>query len=142
MKWPISFFVSVFVSLFWMCAISDLVIQLDMLFMKSPSQILAALVSFPAAIQVLQFETGSFLDYALIWLGVSIGMHSFPSTVDAKGIWAAAWAPTTSLPIRLIALPIVALIYVGAIGSVFWLDAIYGGLVAMAVPTLIITLLA
>jgi len=47
------------------------------------NSVLGAVIAFPAAIPVLKFEAGSPLDYVLIWLGVSIAMHAFPSTGDA-----------------------------------------------------------
>ena len=50
--------------------------------------LLGALISLPAAIPILKFKmdfsASTFLEFILIWLGVSIAMHSFPSTTDAK----------------------------------------------------------
>lgn len=104
--------------------------------------IVGALISLPAAIPVYKFETGSLLNYFLIWLGVSIAMHSFPSTGDAKSIWDAVKRPGIFLPVKIIAIPIVGLIYICALGSMFWLDLIYGGVVAMALPNLLIQIMA
>jgi len=104
--------------------------------------ILGALISLPAAIPVIKFGTGSPLDYVLIWLGVSIAMHSFPSTQDASGIWDAIKGENTTFILKLLVVPIVGLIYICAAGSVVWLDLIYGIGVAMFIPSLIIKLLA
>jgi hypothetical protein len=104
--------------------------------------LLGAVISFAAAIPVIRLETGSALDYTMIWLGVSIAMHAFPSTGDAKGIWKAASSEQTPMLLRALAVPIVGLIYVGAIGSMIWLDVVYGGLVALALPSLLINLFA
>jgi hypothetical protein len=49
------------------------------------NSVVGAIIAAPASIQVLQFEAGTPLDYVLIWLGISIAMHAFPSTGDAKG---------------------------------------------------------
>ena len=100
--------------------------------------ILGAIISMSAAIPVLKFSSGSFLDYFLIWLGVSIAMHSFPSTGDAKNIWNSIKSDETSLLMKIVATPIVGLIYLGAVGSFFWLDFIYGLTVAMLIPNIII----
>ena len=102
--------------------------------------ILGALIAFPAT--VLKFESGNAVDYFLIWLGISIAMHSFPSTGDAKSIWQAVRSREVPWLTRLIAAPIVGVIYLGAIGSVVWLDLIYGAAVVVFLPNLISQLLA
>lgn len=104
--------------------------------------ILGALISLPAALPVIKFGTGSPVDYILIWLGVSITMHSFPSTQDARGIWDAVKGKDTSFALKLLVTPIVGLIYICAAGSVIWLDLVYGIGVAMLIPSLIIKALA
>jgi len=63
---------------------------------------------------------------ALIWIAVSIAMHSFPSTGDASSIWQAVWEKGAPVSARLVGTPLVALIFAEAIGSVFWLDLLYG----------------
>ncbi|HEX7517299.1 MAG TPA: DUF3267 domain-containing protein [Chthoniobacterales bacterium] len=69
----------------------------------------------------------------LLWLGVSIAMHSFPSTGDARSIWHAVWSKGAPISARLIGSPLVIVIFAGAIGSILWLDALYGvGVVAAA----------
>ena len=62
----------------------------------------------------------------LLWLGVSIAMHSFPSTGDARSIWHAVWSKGTPISARLIGSPLVVVIFAGAFGSILWLDALYG----------------
>jgi hypothetical protein len=69
-------------------------------------------------------------------------MHAIPSTGDAKTIWHAVQAPGTPAAIKIVAVPIVGIIYLGAVGSFFWLDLIYGCALAMLVPKLLIALLA
>lgn len=73
----------------------------------------------------------------LLWLGISIAMHSFPSTGDATSIWTALWAEGSPITARIIGSPIVAIIYLGAFCSVFWLDAVYGASVVLGIPRLI-----
>ena len=96
--------------------------------------IVGAIVAFPAALTVLQFGGGDLFDYFLIWLGVSIAMHAFPSTGDARSIWSSLKAPKTSVWTKVLGTPIVAIIYLGAFGSMLWLDAIYGVFIAGLLP--------
>jgi len=48
---------------------------------------LCVLFCFPALVPVRMFNQPDPLCYFLIWLGISIGMHAFPSTQDAKVLW-------------------------------------------------------
>ncbi len=104
--------------------------------------ILGAIIALPAAIPVLKFDSGDIFDYVLIWLGVSIAMHSFPSTGDAKSLWASVTSPQTPFGYKIMAAPICLVIFAGAIGSFFWLDLGYGVVVALALPELVAKLLA
>lgn len=104
--------------------------------------IVGALIALPSSLPVLEFNhSAGPLDYVLIYLGVSIAMHSFPSTGDAKAIWNAVKEENTPLWIKIIAYPVVGLIYLGALGSFFWLDLIYGIAVILGLPHLLIALL-
>ena len=72
--------------------------------------------------------------FILFWLGISTAMHSFPSTGDAKNIWKAVWDHDAPFSAKVVGTPLVGLIYLGAIGSVFWLDLIYGVAVVAFIP--------
>jgi hypothetical protein len=74
----------------------------------------------------------------VIWLAVSIAMHSFPSTTDAKSIWFALWSEQAPIMARVAGTPMVGLIYLGAIGSAFWLDLLYGLCIAIVLPEMLI----
>lgn len=100
--------------------------------------LLGALISLPASMPVFDLNNAGPLDYLLIYLGVSIAMHAFPSRGDAKNVLEIAKSPETPLWIRVLGYPIVGLIYVGSLGSFFWLDLIYGIGVAVGLPHLII----
>jgi len=102
--------------------------------------VLGALISLPAALPIFTFNTAGPLDYLLIYLGVSIAMHAFPSTVDGDAIWQILKEKETSLWLKIAGYPIVGLIYLGSIGSFVWLDVIYGVGVAIGLPKLIIYL--
>lgn len=73
----------------------------------------------------------------LLWLAVSIAMHSFPSTGDARSIARAVWSADAPITARLVGSPLVAIIFLGALGSLFWLDVIYGFAVAIVIPDLV-----
>jgi hypothetical protein len=102
------------------------------------NSVLGALIAMPAIISVMKFESGSPLEYLLMWLGISITMHAFPSIGDAANIWKSVTAKETNLLVKIIGAPVVGLIYLGALGSVFWLDLVYGLAISYAVPLVLI----
>lgn len=99
--------------------------------------LLGFVIGFPAALQY-KFDAAGPLDFLLLYLGVSIAMHAFPSTGDAASLWQHINSRETPLLTRIIVTPLIGLIYLGALGSFFWLDAIYGFAVAVGLPWLII----
>jgi len=104
--------------------------------------ILGALIALPAALPMFKFDNPMPVDYLLIYLGVSVAMHAFPSTGDAKNIWEDLKEEETSLPVKIIGYPVIGLIYLGSLGSFFWLDLAYGVAVAVGLPNLIVALVA
>jgi hypothetical protein len=85
----------------------------------------------------IPFEPIKVVNGALNWLAVSVAMHSFPSTGDAQSIWQAVWSKEAPIPAKCIGTPLVGLIYLGAIGSVFWLDLVYSCGVVFGIPALL-----
>jgi hypothetical protein len=77
-------------------------------------------------------------DFMFFWLGLSIAMHSFPSTDDAKSIWRGVWSKDVPLSAKLVGTPLVGLIFLGAMGSFFWLDLAYGIVVAVVLPWVVL----
>jgi hypothetical protein len=75
--------------------------------------------------------------YLLMWLAVSIAMHSFPSTGDARSIWSAIQRPDSPFVVKVVGTPLVGLIFLGAFGSMFWLDLFYGIAVVITLPELL-----
>ncbi len=73
----------------------------------------------------------------LMWLAISIAMHSFPSVGDAQSIWSAVWQKGSPISARLVGTPLVAVICLGAVGSIFWIDLAYGIGVAWFLPKLL-----
>ncbi len=100
--------------------------------------VIGALIAFPAALPTLTFDTKKPVDLILIWLGVSIAMHAFPSTGDAKSLWRSIMTPAVGLGYKILIVPVVGVIYLGALGSMFWLDLVYGIAVILILPTLLV----
>jgi Putative zincin peptidase len=92
------------------------------------------LLGLIASRHVLHEGRLAFVGAGLVWLAVSVAMHSFPSTGDAKTLWQALWGEKSSVSARIVGTPLVVLIYLGAIGSVFWLDLIYGTIIGWGLP--------
>ena len=104
-------------------------------FVNTALGLLAGLLAVGKSLHAGQLKGEGFF---LVWLGLSIAIHSFPSTGDAKSIWRALWGKGAPLSAKLVGAPLVGLIFLGALGSFFWLDLAYGIGVAMVLPWVII----
>lgn len=98
------------------------------------NSILGFVLGLVATRHLWELDTTGFAGGVLGWLAVSVAMHSFPSTGDAESIWQALWREKAPLPARVVGAPLVTLIYMGAVGSVLWLDVLYGVSVALVLP--------
>ena len=105
------------------------------------NSIVGAIIALPAVIPVFELNDAGPLDILLIYLGVAIAMHAFPSTGDAQAILQSIREKDTKPLIKIVGYPIVGLIYLGSLGSFFWLDLLYGMAVAVGLPYLFISLL-
>ncbi len=98
------------------------------------------LICLPAYTPFYAFGIKEPLSYFLLWLGISIGMHAFPSTQDAKNLWHHAKESAGRCnPLAIISFPLVILIYVVNILTFFWLDYLYGFAIGIGLPTLILS---
>lgn len=102
------------------------------------NSIVGILIALPVALSIASDTTIGPLDFLLGWLGFSIAMHAFPSTGDASSLWEALKSETAPWHLRLVGFPVVGIIYLGALLSMVWLDAIYGGLVCFGLPSAIL----
>ncbi len=94
-----------------------------------------------AALAVLLPESGSleaigYTEGLLLWLGLSFGLHAFPSTGDASALWNQTKSRWRSSPSALLGLPVIALIYVVNLLSMFWLDLVYAVALFLLVTSL------
>lgn len=96
--------------------------------------VLGALAAAPVTIPLRDFHSLQPWQYGLLWLGISIAMHAFPSTGDAASLWQGIWRGRGCCLARLIAVPFVGVIYLGALAKMVWLDVIYGIGVAVVLP--------
>jgi hypothetical protein len=83
------------------------------------------------------------LAYFFYWLGISIGMHAFPSTQDLRHIWDAA--PREAKRFNLLAIlsfPVVGILFVLNLARVVWADVVYGVAVGILAPLAIFRALA
>ena len=101
--------------------------------------LLGILILTPVAVPVLKFrEYADPLTLPLAWLGFSILMHAFPSTGDAGNMVEQILKnKNVGILPRILSAPVIGLIYLGAFGSIFWLDLVYAAAVAMLIPNLL-----
>lgn len=108
--------------------------------------ILGILITLPAYTNVFGYSlVGGGLgicvklsSYLLYWLGVSILMHAFPSTGDAKALIESVLKnKEVGMLAKIVTAPFIGLIYLGALGSLLWLDLIYGIGMSMLLPRLL-----
>jgi hypothetical protein len=62
--------------------------------------------------------------------------------IVALGVPMDIMSPRTGIGLRCLALPIIGVIYLGAVGSCFWLDVLYGVLIVTALPRLLLMILS
>ena len=115
--------------------------------------LVGALILLPTSIQLIEFGVfdwirGSDVNSSVLlrflpmlvagWLGISVLMHAFPSTGDANAlVHSILKNKDVNIFVRILVAPVVGLIYVGAIGSVVWLDLGYALLVTTFLPKLV-----
>jgi hypothetical protein len=102
------------------------------------NSLLCIVICFPAFMPVRVFEIAHPLSYFLLWLGVSIGMHAFPSNHDAQNLFEHAKRAARSLnPLAILSFPLVLLIMLANLSSIFWGDYFYGVALGLGLPDLV-----
>lgn len=106
------------------------------------NSLLCIILCFPAFVPVRIFNRPDPISYFLLWLGLSIGMHAFPSTGDAKVLWRQAGeAAKRGNLLAILSYPLVVVIYVANLGRFFWLDLMYGAAIGLALPEYVLNTL-
>lgn len=99
------------------------------------NSLLCIVFCFPSLMPIQVFGQGDILDIALIWLGVSIGMHAFPSNQDAQVLWEQAGQAARRLNVlALLSFPLVILVFIANVLSFFWFDTLYGIALGIFLP--------
>jgi hypothetical protein len=103
------------------------------------NSLLCMFICFPAFLPMYRFGVKSFPSYFLLWLGISIGMHAFPSIGDGRALYLyAKKAASAGNILAILSIPLVMLVYLANIGRVFWLDYLYGAAIGLGLPSLIL----
>jgi len=99
------------------------------------NSLLCFIICFPAFLPIRIYDIKDPVSYVLMWLGLSIGMHAFPSTGDASVLWAEARKAAAHWnPLAVLSLPLVGVIHVVNLLRFFWLDYLYGFLIGFLLP--------
>jgi hypothetical protein len=95
-----------------------------------------------AFIPIWELDIFDPLAYFFYWLGLSIGMHAFPSTHDLQGMWKVMPAAAKRLNLlAIVSYPIVGILYVLNFARVIWADLAYGIAIGILAPLAIFRLL-
>lgn len=100
------------------------------------NSLLCIVICFPAYLPMQVFEVKNPLTYFLMWMGLSIGMHAFPSTGDARNLWNHAKAAVREGSLlALLSFPVVIAIFIGNALSVIWADLGWGIVLGIVLPS-------
>jgi len=97
--------------------------------------LLCVLFCSAAFLPVWELKVYDPLAYFFYWLGLSIGMHAFPSKTDLSHLW--AQAPELAKkgnPLAILSLPLAGVLVVLNYGRIVWADLGYGILVGILGP--------
>ena len=82
-----------------------------------------------------ELEVRDPLAYFFYWLGLSIGMHAFPSTQDLKEIWRMMPGEAKKFnSLAIVSYPIVGIVFVLNLARFFWADLGYGIAIGILAP--------
>jgi hypothetical protein len=105
--------------------------------------VLCILFCTAAFLPVWVLKVDDFLAYFFYWLGLSIGMHAFPSTGDLSNLWQVAPPLAKSGNIwAILSVPLIGLLCVLNFGRIVWADLGYGIAVGILGPLAIFRALA
>lgn len=103
------------------------------------NSVLCFLICLPAYYPMQVFDVTPFHSLVLMWIGLSIGMHAFPSNQDARNLLAHAnSAAKRGNILAILSYPLVILIFIANLLSFFWFDLFYGIGLGIGIPSLIL----
>lgn len=88
--------------------------------------ITGGMIGLSAAVPAYEFGDFRFTDAIVVWLGISIAMHSFPSQTDAYSLRHFVKSNPVSAGIKYFFVPVSYFLQTCAALSVIWLDFGYG----------------
>ena len=92
--------------------------------------------NFVTVTQIATLTAGAIV---LMWLGISIGAHAFPSNHDAKNVWnMAKVAAKEGNLLAVLSFPIVVVLFVANVLRFFWADVIYAYGVGVVLPGMLL----
>ncbi len=97
--------------------------------------LLCVLFCSAAFLPVWELKVDDPLAYLFYWLGLSIGMHAFPSTQDLTNLW--ELAPERARhgnPLAILSLPLAGILVLLNYGRIIWADLGYGIAVGILGP--------
>jgi len=109
--------------------------------------VLGVVIVFPGMVIFQAFgfglrDSNILLILISLWIGISILAHAFPSIGDATVMVQTIMKnKDVNILVKIITAPIIGLIYLGSIGSVFWLDFIYAIGVSLLLPKLFLSMI-
>jgi hypothetical protein len=107
------------------------------------NSVLCVVFCSAAFLPVWELQAADPLAYFFYWLGLSIGMHAFPSSGDLKHIWKLAPVRAKAGNIlAMVSLPLVAILYVLNLARFVWADLGYGIAVGILGPLALFKALA
>jgi hypothetical protein len=105
--------------------------------------LLSVIFCTAAFLPVWELKVEDLLDYFFYWLGLSIGMHAFPSTGDLSNM--SELAPAKAKRGNILAIgsfPLIAILVVLNYGRIIWADLGYGIVVGILGPIALFRALA
>ena len=103
------------------------------------NSLLCVVICLPAYYPMQVFDVTPPHSLFLMWVGISIGMHAFPSNQDAQHLMAhAGEAARRGNILAILSYPLVGLIFIANLLSFFWFDVIYGIALGVGIPMLVL----
>jgi len=104
---------------------------------------LCVLFCSAAFLPIWVFSANDPVAWFFYWLGLSIGMHAFPSTQDLKVLWSSTRQELKGFsPWALVSLPLIVILYPLNFLRIIWADLGYGIAIGILAPLAIFKYLA